>query len=116
MVSLILKILSAPLLLWAASMFVPGVYYPAMYQPIVVGLIISVIGRLTEKMLLKPGTVWLSNIADVIVAAVVIYYSQNFFPGAMVTWGGATIAGVILGVVEYAVHALLVTGQKANSK
>jgi hypothetical protein len=98
---------------WLASLFIPGIFYPVWYQPVLVGLVVSILGRIIEKLILKPGTVWLSNIADAVLAAVIIYYSQNFFPGAWITWGSALITSLILGVIEYGVHTLLV---RANTE
>jgi hypothetical protein len=100
--------MSIPVLLWAASLMSPGIHYPSFYQPLATGIIISGVGRLVEKVLLKPGTVWLSVFADVILAAIIIYYSQYVFAGARITWAGAAITSLIVGVVEYIVHVILV--------
>lgn len=109
MTSLILKLLSIPVLLWTASLMSPGIYYPSFYQPLATGLIISGVGRLAEKLLLKPGTVWISVFADAILAVLIIYYSQYVFAGARVSWAAAATVSLIIGVVEYLVHVLLVS-------
>jgi hypothetical protein len=108
MFSLILKIISIPVLLWAASLMSPGIHYPSFYQPLATGIIISGVGRLAEKLFLKPGTVLLSVFADAILATLIIYYSQYVFAGARITWAGAAVTSLIIGVVEYIIHVMLV--------
>ena len=108
MISLIIKILTIPILLWAASLLSTGVHYSSFYQPIATGLVISGLGRLAEKILLKPGTVWISVLADAVLAVLIIYYSQFVFPGARITWAGVVTISLIIGIVEYLVHVLLV--------
>lgn len=108
MISLIMKFLSIPTILWAVSLMNLGVYYPSMYQPLLIGLVISVIGRLAEKVLFKPGTIWISIVADAVLAVLIIYYSQRLFPGARITWGGAVVTSLIIGIVEYIVHVIMV--------
>lgn len=115
MISLILKILSIPVLLWAASLMSSGIYYPSFYQPLATGLIISGVGRLAEKLLLKPGTVWISVFADTVLAILIIYYSQYVFTGARITWAGAAIVSLIIGIVEYVVHVMLVNQVQRQS-
>lgn len=115
MLSLALKILSVPILLWVATQVSPGIHYSSLYQPLVTGLFISGVGRLAEKLLLTRGTVLISVLADVVLAAFVIYYSQYMFAGARITWSGAAITSLIIGVIEYIVHIMLVNRVQQES-
>lgn len=113
--SFTIKLLSIPIVLWIASYFLADIYYPSFYQPILTGLAIAVIGRLAERLLLKQGTVTLSAIADAILSILIIYYSQYIFSGARVTLNGAIAISIIIGIMEYAVHAFLVGRDRQHS-
>ncbi|MBH8593321.1 hypothetical protein I8U27_18155 [Paenactinomyces guangxiensis] len=90
------------------------VYYPALWQPIVVGLVLAVAAHAMEILMLRRGTFWISNIIDFVAATVIMYISPFFFAGARVTWVGAALTGFLLTVTEYFQHLWLIRTGKTE--
>lgn len=109
LISIIAKIITGPLILFLASSLFPRlIHYASFSQALITGLIIGAVGYLMELLILKRGTAWTSTLADFAAAAIVIYASQYFFPGAYITLIGAIITALLLGVVEHILHRSLI--------
>ena len=107
MTSLLMKIIMCPLAVIIASWILPNVAYENILQPIIVGLILAVVGVLMEYMILKRGTLWISTFADAVASLIIVYFVSNWFPGAFVTFFGALLTSILLGVIEYFTHRWL---------
>ena len=112
MTSLLLKLITVPLAVVVSSWIFPNVDYGAVYQPIVVGLLLAVIGLLMEYMLLQEGTVWISTLADFVTSVVIVYFVSNLFDNGYVTLMGAVWTSLLLSVIEYFLHRYLVESGK----
>ncbi|QYR21454.1 hypothetical protein KZ483_27965 [Paenibacillus sp. sptzw28] len=108
MTSLLLKIFVCPIAVIVSAWILPNVRYTALYQPIVVGLILAVVGTMMEYWLLKKGTVSTSTWLDFAASVLIVYFVSNWFAGAMVTFFGAILIGALLAVTELFTHRWLV--------
>lgn len=114
MTSLILKVIACPLILIFAMYLLDGVDYGAIWQPIVLGVVLALVGVAMEYMILKEGSLWISTIADFVVSVIIIWALSNAFNDANVTFWGAVITSIIIGVVEYFVHRYLIASGKTK--
>ncbi|HEX7064864.1 MAG TPA: DUF2512 family protein [Bacillales bacterium] len=114
MTSFILKIIACPLILIFAMYMLDNVDYGSIWQPIVVGVVLALVGVAMEYMILKEGSLWISTIADFVVSVIIIWVLSNVFDGANVTFWGAVITSIIIGVMEYFVHRYLIASGKTK--
>lgn len=114
MLGFIMKIILMPVVVALSDYFLANVNYGSLYQAVMVGIIIAVIGQLMEVMLLRRGTVWTSTVLDFAAAYAVVYFSQYFFPGSSVTLVGAFMVAVVIGLTEYLMHRWLVNTGRAE--
>lgn len=108
MAPLFIKLLVCPTILLLFDVISTEVEYRAMYQVILMGLLLAFAGHLLDQIILKRKTVWLSTITDFIAAAVILYMSPLLFPGSRVTFWGALMTAFVLGAAEYLQHVVLV--------
>jgi hypothetical protein len=106
--SLLMKIFICPLGVILSAYLFPNVNFPAFYQPILLGLILAGVGVMMEYLMLKEGTLWMSTVSDFIASVLIVYFVSLFFPGAEVTFLGAILVGLVLGVTEYFTHRWLI--------
>lgn len=114
MTGLVLKLIVCPIIVFIADILLAQIYYPALYQPILVGLLVAVAGHVMEVFILKKGTLWLSNLADFAAATVIIYASPLFLPGARITLLGALFTAFLLNITEYVQHLYLIQSGKTK--
>lgn len=113
MTGLIMKIIISPLVVYLTSLAFPRlVHYPAISQPIAIGLILALAGHVIELFLLKKGTVWFSTAVDLVAATLILYALSPLFPWSRITLGGAIITSLILAVTEHLQHVYLVKAEK----
>jgi uncharacterized membrane protein YcaP (DUF421 family) len=114
MANLLMKIIVIPLIVVVMAWLLPNVDYGPLYEPIVVGLIVAAAGIAMEYLMLRRGTVWMSTLADFVASVVIIYIVSNLFTDANVTFPGAVLVGIVIGVVEYFMHVFLVQSGKTR--
>ncbi len=112
MTGFIIKLLSCPIILLISDALFNGINYNNVYQPIIVGVVLAVLAHGMEVLLLRKGTFWISNTADLVTAFLIIWISQLFLPGARVTFLGALLPAVLLAVAEYVLHMYLIRSGK----
>ncbi|MCR2822611.1 YndM family protein [Lederbergia panacisoli] len=116
MLNLIMKLIVCPIIVIIAANFLTNVNFPYVYQPIVIGITLAVVGHLMEIAILQKGTFWISNAVDFVTSALIIYFLSYFFAGADVTMGGAIITAALLTVVEFFVHLWLIRSGRARKE
>ncbi|MBO0995543.1 hypothetical protein [Bacillus sp. SD088] len=116
MLNVLLKIIVIPIILILASKVLPGIYFPYLYQPIVTGVTMAVVGALLEFALLKRGTFWLSLAADFVVSAIMLYTFAYFFQGAFTTLFGVILTSALITAVEFFVHLWLIGSGRARKE
>lgn len=114
MTSFWIKAITVPVALAIVAWLLPDVRYDAYYMPILVGVILAVVGMLMEYALLREGTLWLSTFADVVAAALLIFFVSNLFAGAEVSFFGAVLASLLIGVLEFYTHRWLIRTGRAE--
>ena len=112
--SFLLKIIVCPISLIVLWWLLPNIEYGAYYQPIIVGLVLAVAGVLMEYLFLKKGTLWTSVAMDFVASVLLVYFISNWFPTANVTFFGAILVGLVLGVIEYFTHRWLLRQGKTR--
>jgi uncharacterized membrane protein len=111
---LILKLIICPLGVIAADALFAELYYPNLYQSILVGVVLAVVGYVMERMILRRGTLWFTTLLDLLAAAAIVYTSGYLLPGAAVTLLGAVFAAILLDVAEYLQHRWLIRNEKTE--
>ncbi|WP_077618785.1 DUF2512 family protein [Bacillus sinesaloumensis] len=106
--NLLMKIILLPLIVALCSAVFDNVDLVAWYQPIGIGVLLAIIGHLMEKAILRRNTTVMTDIADFITAALVVYFLSLFYDGARVTFGGAILTALVITLVEIAMHRWLV--------
>lgn len=116
MTGLIMKIILLPLVVAICSGIFDSVDYVSWYQPITVGVTLAIIGHLMERAMLRRNTTVMTDIADFITAALVVYLLSLFLDGARVTLWGAILTAIVITLVEIPIHRWLVrTGRTEKS-
>ncbi|UOQ94316.1 YndM family protein [Halobacillus shinanisalinarum] len=114
MTSLLVKIVTLPIVLILAMYFLESVNYGSIWQPIMVAIVLTAIGIVMEYMLLKDeGSLWKSTILDFITSFIIIWGFSNIFAGAEVTFVGALLTSLVIGISEYLLHKHLISTRKA---
>jgi hypothetical protein len=114
MTGLIIKLIGTPLLVYIASIIIPGVRYANITQAILVGVLIAFVGHLLELLLLTYETLAVSTLIDFFTAFLIVYFSRSFFPTATITFTGALITALLIAVGEYVQHQYLTRTHKTQ--
>lgn len=114
MTGFIMKIILLPLVVAICSGIFGNVDYVSWYQPIAVGIVLAIVGQLMEVMMLRRNTTVMTDIADFIVAAILVYFVSQFLDGARVTFWGAILTALVITLVEIPVHRWLVRSGRAE--
>jgi len=116
--NLIVKIVACPLLLYIADAMFPQVDYATIGQIIGVGLVIAGIAYFLDGLLLRQAKVdsMSSAVADLAAVTAVVWLSQFVLPGVRITFIGALLTGVLLGLAEYALHKVFTTEGRKTVK
>jgi len=111
---LLVKLLVTPLVVLAADALFAEVYYSNLYQSILVGVVLAVLGHLMERLILRRGTLWFTTLLDLLASAAVVYSSGYLLPGAAVTLLGAVFTAILIDVGEYVQHRWLIRNGKTE--
>ncbi|MFC2947741.1 DUF2512 family protein [Virgibacillus sediminis] len=114
MTGLIMKLIICPITVTLASFIFPNVAYAALWQPVLVGLILAVAAHVMEMFLLKDGTLWVSTVMDFGAATLIVYFVSQFLAGAEVTFIGAVLTGILLTITEIFQHRYLIQSGKTK--
>jgi hypothetical protein len=104
----LIKLIVCPSIVLLSNYLFRSVYYPNLYQPILVGVILAVLGHGMEHLILRRGTFWTSNIMDFGAAFAVLYFGQLLLPGSVVNGFGALLVAFLLNITEYFQHKWLI--------
>ncbi len=110
-----MKIILLPLVVAICSGIFGNVDYVSWYQPIVIGVVLAIIGQIMEAIMLNRKTTVMMDIADFIVAALVVYFVSQFLNGAFVTFWGAILTALVITLIEIPVHRWLVRSGRVES-
>ncbi|WP_163540021.1 DUF2512 family protein [Gracilibacillus sp. YIM 98692] len=108
MISFVVKLITVPLVLFIAMYASNQVNYTAVWQPIIISLLLIGTGLAMEYLILNKETLWISVALDFITSLAVIYIVSNLFAFASVSFIGALTLSIILGICEYILHRFLI--------
>ncbi|MDL4839751.1 DUF2512 family protein [Aquibacillus rhizosphaerae] len=111
MSNLITKLIVCPIGVIIAWFIFP-IEFAYFYQPIILGAVLAIVGRMMEKIILRKETMTLALIADFLATAVIVYFVTPFFVGGQVNFWGAVLTALLLGVTEIPQHRALVKGKQ----
>lgn len=94
--------------------FTNNVNYGAIWQPILVALVLLAVGVPMEYRWLRKGNLWSSVFLDFVSAFIIIWGLSSVFNGASVTFAGALMTSAVIGVCEYFLHRYLLGSKKAK--
>lgn len=116
MTGFLIKAVMCPLTIILAGYLFPNVNFVHLGQPIILGLVLAIAGSLMELVILKRGTLWLSNVVDFVASTLLVYFVAKLFVGVYVTFLGAVLTAALLAVVEHLLHKYLIrTGKTKKS-
>jgi hypothetical protein len=104
MVMLLIKLIVCPLLVGLADLMMADVFFPSTLSVVLIGVVLAVIGTAMEFIMLRPGTLWLTTIADGAATAGIVYVSQFLIAGAYVSVVAALLTGGLFALAEYYMH------------
>lgn len=108
MTGLVIKLIVCPTVVYLSSlMFRNQIFYPSVYQIILVGLVLAVAAHLMEVMRLSKRTIWTDTALDFAAATIIVYLSGFVFRGAIVTFIGALLTAFLLAITEVIQHYYL---------
>jgi hypothetical protein len=113
LLGLIVKLFVCPITVMIAWLVFPNVQYSAIYQPIIVGLILAFAAHMMEVFILRKGTFWISTIVDFMAAAFIVYV-VSLFQVAQVTFFGAVLTAVLLSTTELVQHNWLIKSGRTH--
>ncbi len=100
MLGLIIRFIVSALVLMLISFLIPGFNVAGFTGALLAAVVISVLGFVVESVLGEKVSPRSRGLVGFIAAAVVIYLSQYIVPTINVTWWGALLASVIIGVAD----------------
>lgn len=114
MISLVIKLVTLPLLFFAFEWLVPSFHYEHGWVALVTIVILIGIGRPVEKLFLTRRTFWLILLLDFISNVSVIWLIALLFNQSTVTFSGALMISILITIAEYFVHRLLVAERRGT--
>jgi len=111
---LTIKLAVCPAVVYLSDVIFRQVNYAALWQPILVGLLIAVAAHAIEVIKLMPGTLWLSSGFDFMAATVIVYLSALALPGAFLTFPGVLLTALFLTLTEIPQHYWLIKSGMAE--
>lgn len=112
----IVKLIVCPIGIILASWIFPNVNFAAWYQPIIIGVVLAVIGYYMEVGMLRKNTNWVSTAIDFVVTTLVVYFGAMLFNGTHVTFWGAVLTGIIIGITEIFQHYWLLGSGRVDKE
>ncbi|HHY04721.1 MAG TPA: phage holin family protein [Thermoanaerobacterales bacterium] len=100
MVGMIIRFIVSALVLMLVSFVLPGFKVAGFTGALIAAIIIAVLGFIAESLLGDKVSPQNRGIVGFITSAVVIYFAQYLVPAMSVTWWGALLASVVIGVID----------------
>lgn len=114
---LLMKLIVSPVVVVLADALFPEVNYSTLYYSIGVGFVLAVVGYWLDRLILRPGTLWLGTALDMIVGFVIVQASAFVLAGeAQIAPMGAGFVAIFFGVAEYLQHGWLIRTGRAEAK
>jgi putative membrane protein len=99
-IRMIVRFIVSALVLLLISYIVPGFRVAGFVGALLAAIVIAVLGYIAESLMGEKVSPQNRGIVGFITAAVVIYLSQYIVPAISVTWWGALLASLVIGIVD----------------
>ena len=100
MLGLIIRFVVSAIVLMLVSFLLPGFATLRFFQALLAAVVIAVLGFIIESLFGRRISPQNRGFIGFITAAVVIYVAQFLVPGMNVTFIGAALAAVIIGIID----------------
>jgi len=100
MVGMIIRFIVSALVLMLMSFVLPGFKVAGFTGSLIAAIVIAVMGFIVESLFGNNISPQNRGIVGFIIAAIVIYLAQFLVPAMSVTWWGALLASVVIGVID----------------
>lgn len=100
MLGLIVRFVVSAIVLMLVSWLLPGFAALTFVQALIAAVVVALLGFVVEALFGKRVSPQNRGIAGFITAAVVIYMAQFIVPGMTVSFIGAALAAVVIGIVD----------------
>jgi putative membrane protein len=100
MLGLIVRFIVSAIVLMLVSFLLPGFATLNFVQALIAAVVISLLGFLAESLFGRRISPQNRGLIGFIAAAVVIYVAQFLVPGMTVSFIGAILAAIIIGIVD----------------
>lgn len=100
MIGMIIRFIVSALVLMLMSFILPGFEVAGFIGALIAAIVIAILGFIVESLLGDKVSPQSRGIVGFITAAVVIYFAQFLVPAMSVTWWGALLASLVVGVVD----------------
>lgn len=100
-IGFIIRFAVAALVLWVTSYLVSGFSIRGgIVSLLIAALVISAADFLVEKLFRMDASPFGNGLKGFIVSVVILYAAQYFVPGMSVTWMGAIIGALVIGLID----------------
>ncbi len=100
MLGLIVRFVVSAIVLMLVSFLLPGFATLNFVQALIAAVVIALLGFIVESLFGRKVSPQNRGLVGFITAAVVIYVAQFLVPGMQITFIGAALAAVIIGIVD----------------
>lgn len=100
MIGMIVRFIVSALVLMLMSFILPGFKVAGFTGALIAAIVIAILGFIIESLFGDQISPQNRGIVGFITAAVVIYLAQFLVPAMSVTWWGALLASVVIGVID----------------
>lgn len=108
MIGMAVRFLVSALVLLLVGFFLPGIQVSGFWGALMAAIVIAIIGYLVERLLGDNVSPQRRGIVGFITAAVVIYLAQFIVPSYLsVSWLGALLAAIVIGIIDTLVPTTL---------
>ncbi|MDM5198409.1 DUF2512 family protein [Fictibacillus enclensis] len=115
MQSLLLKIISIPLILLLCTFWFEGVSFNKPLPFLIITIILAPLAVLMEYIFLPRLSFWLTFIADFVLSYLLVYVISSFMAGAYVSLWGAFLIALAYSLVELLIHKQIVSDHMRHS-
>mgnify|MGYP002402906249 FL=1 len=100
MIGMIIRFIVSALVLMLVSFILPGFEIAGFTGALIAAIVIAILGFIVESLLGENISPQSRGIVGFITAAAVIYFAQFLVPAMNVTWWGALLASLVIGVID----------------
>ncbi|AEE91234.1 conserved membrane protein of unknown function [Tepidanaerobacter acetatoxydans Re1] len=100
MIGMIIRFIVSALVLMLMSFILPGFEVAGFTGALIAAIVIAILGFIVESLFGDKVSPQSRGIVGFITAAVVIYFAQFLVPAMSVTWWGALLTSLVIGVVD----------------